>query len=212
MTNKELGNYIESHVSLLLADIETFIWLKLDKKDDYDSASNKYGIGGGNFLSVIGLFSILDFLSQIYTIARLGKIPKKKKNVIVPESNQTERVWKLLYDSTSCWGISEVQFQKCWRSYRNPLVHNSFPKSPIFAVKFQDVNSYETFIGLDSSKLKQNSPFGFDDNGTPICFVELLYLSTYQITLWVSDEIRKDTFSQLQVANIEKWFSKTFKK
>lgn len=208
---KDLAMEIELHSRLMLADIDTFVWLKMDQKSLYDSTAKQLGIGGGNFLSVLGLFSILDYLAQIYTVLRLGNIPKKRKGVIQPETEQFERVCKLLSDSVGNWRLTKSQIRKSWDFFRNEITHRAYPKSIIFTVTFGDIRNFTEFSNVDLLKLSpEASPFGFDSNGKPFCLVEVFNLNIKKIIIWLSNEIENNLiYTQINIDNVANWILNT---
>lgn len=60
-----LKYHLETRINYLVGDSRTFLWARLMNKETFEEQK---GIGGGNFLIVIGDFACLNLLSKIYWI------------------------------------------------------------------------------------------------------------------------------------------------
>jgi len=65
-----LKYHLETRINYLVSDSRTFLWAKFVHKKTFDKQN---GIGGGNFLIVIGNFACLNLLSKVYWL--LSKNP-----------------------------------------------------------------------------------------------------------------------------------------
>lgn len=60
-----LKHHLKTRIDYLVGDSRTFLWARLVNKEPFEKQK---GIGGGNFLIVIGAFACLNLLSKIYWI------------------------------------------------------------------------------------------------------------------------------------------------
>ena len=60
-----LKYHLKTRINNLIGDSRTFLWARFMNKDAFEKQK---GIGGGNFLIVIGAFACLNLLSKIYWI------------------------------------------------------------------------------------------------------------------------------------------------
>jgi len=66
----ELLRIVDDRVNMMIADTNTFIWLRHNHPDEL--RKNKE-IGGGNLLMALGLFSALNLMVKVHKILRKGK-------------------------------------------------------------------------------------------------------------------------------------------
>lgn len=72
LAKNKLKNIIKS-ASLMLNDVDTFLLMRSEFIKNFEEFEISHGIGGGNFLSLIGQFAIINFLSKIYCILKKGE-------------------------------------------------------------------------------------------------------------------------------------------
>lgn len=128
----------------MLNDVNSFIFLR--SKNGL-SILEKYKLGGGNHLSLIGQFAILNFISKIHFVLNMGKgayvgsdevskikeIKKSsqsnvRKHIRVPklgEMNEKEAFVLLILKYPKDIGIPKVQakIEKVWDDIRNKISH-----------------------------------------------------------------------------------------
>lgn len=136
---------------IMLNDIRSFQFLRSGKGQ---KILNKYFLGGGNLLSAIGLFAILNYLSKIHFVLRKGTyvdnchrketIKVKRENITcskyikIPrlgEVNETEAFVLLIKTFPKDVGLpqnDERIIKKVWNDWRNYLSHMAkLPKGNI---------------------------------------------------------------------------------
>lgn len=212
-SREEFKKYLENRINGFMNDIRTYTWLKNEEKETYVKGVEKYGVGGGNFVGTLGLFCVLDFMGQVYSILRKGQVFKKgekewdtllKKDPIIhdfykrliedrvitedwTDLNHNNAFKKLIKDSQVITGLQEEQINKIWDDYRNSLTHMIFPKRPIVSVLTEqkiDLDMYELII-----KLINSSSFSFDEQNEESCELEPLYKDVEKIKIWLLNKI-----------------------
>ena len=137
-----LKHHLQTRVNYLVNDSRTFLWAKLVHRETFEK---QQGIGGGNFLIVIGDFACLDLLSKIYWI--LSKDPNEypfiDKNAQKEFKKQAEKI-KEEVDKNNF----DLFFKYCTQGLR---------------VGFQ-INEKEAFVNLISALYRDGIDLGLKDD------------------------------------------------
>lgn len=143
-----LKHHLESRVNYLVSDSRTFLWTRIVNKETFEKQKGK-GIGGGNFLIVIGAFACLNLLSKIYWI-----LSKNSDNYPLIDKLTQREFKKQAKDIKREVGKSkfELFFKYCSQGIK---------------VGFQ-INEKEAFVNLVSDLYKDGINLGLKDDGRMI--------------------------------------------
>lgn len=208
---KTLGLNIQDRLFAMIHDCETFIYLQLEKQREYNNASHSLGIGGGNFLIALGLFSAIDFIAvcnYVYKYGYLGRQDKREKykklnkeqevkdakkvlrdNYLILEKslNTTSAFTKLIESAFPEWNLSEEVLTNFWDNYRHALVHLSVPRMRI-VLNTSKYNNYEDYINEPDKKKCPIIIAGDSSNWIVLDALALLHNVKYLIG-WLQKEI-----------------------
>jgi hypothetical protein len=164
MDKEGVINELDTRVNFMVNDCRTF----------YSAKTCRFNccIGGGNFLSILGGFSLINLLSKVNNILNDGKAWDEreivaiktegsklakgfKKHFHIPKvgnlkKNETDCFVELFMDTKSRipWGFTTTQdAKKIWTAYRNKLTHIASPALSASALRPQDI------VGVDFNKL-----------------------------------------------------------
>lgn len=194
---------IEQDTDLLLNDIKTFIYLRSELYTNY--VDQTYGIGGGNFLMLVGLFSTLFYMAKCYAII------KDRQDLIVNHESLLSRIliklgihqlqWgphrvidrkalKFLLKDYSDWNLSKKQFNQIMDLYRNSLAHMGLPKLPVSTIDFRKKTPFNNAVEtLD----KWGKPFDIDHHSKCITSInaDLVYRDVLNIRKNICIDVKK---------------------
>lgn len=219
---EQLIFHIQLRVNMIIADTNTFIWLRHDHPEELEKNMN---IGGGNLLMVLGLFSALSFLAKIYRILRKGnscivsnvevkklndfikKYPEIKK-LIQPQvagqvRDEESAFVKLIKGSGSNFGLSGEALRYNWKSFRNSLVHLATVHPGDSAVTF--LASGENLKQFMKHLRKRKHPvFARNQHGSR-CYPDILNIEVEYIRNWLVGEIESNKFSSKNIEAAFNW-------
>ncbi len=205
MTNltREIIDNLKQQPSWIIHDVQTFQWIRFKNPKTFE----KENLGGGNILSIIGLFSVINYYSKVYKILQSGKLPKegcndKRKNVFVEEqafkrlaSDYKERIVNPTQDDPSLTSV--------WKIFRNALSHMAqiYPGNQAL-VLFNNTNISQEELRKSIAN-SQDAPFTQVGNGF-ICFVDKFISYTEGLRDWIISNMDKG-FKQENIKIANTW-------
>lgn len=219
---EQLIYHIQSRVNMIVADANTFIWLRHDCPEDLEKNTN---IGGGNLLMILGLFSALNFLAKIYKILCEGsfcivnKEEIKKLNNFIKKYSEIKKIIqpkvigqvrdeesafvRLIKDSGSNFGLNDEALRYNWKSFRNSLVHSAiiYPGDSAVAFLTPDKN-FKQF--LNYLKKRKRPVFARNQHGSR-CYPDILNIEVEYIRDWLIKEIGNNKFSSRNMERAFNW-------
>ncbi len=206
--NSQLIEKIEKDTNYILNDVKTFIYVRSELKDKYDTQA--YGIGGGNFLMLVGLFSVLFYLAKCNAVLRDNKSLLSGTSLIYRILHLREQVWSLqrivdrkalreLLKQHSDLELSKKQFNQLMDSYRNHLAHLGLPRLPINTLSYSKNKSFKAAIKSLNNWAKS---FDIDTlNSITLVNSDLLYRDVLNIRKSLFKEVKQGRFevSQMQL-------------
>jgi hypothetical protein len=245
---------------MMLNDVNSFIFLR--SKTGY-KILEKYKLGGGNHLSLIGQFAILNFISKIHFVLNNGtkayvgsceveKITKLKKGtalnvrkyVRIPrlgEINEKRAFVLLIFKYPKDIGIPKVQnkIEKVWDDLRNKMSHlatieadNSAvtliyptieysqifeeakkwtPAKPFIIIDPTDREKYKAKIKKEDPAFKEPLSKIMWNAASNVVTVDFLNIAIQEISAWVIENINKDSYSDDNLSETEKWIKINFR-
>src|SRR3989344_9596922 len=73
---EEINKFLNNHPRMLLNDVDSFVFLRTNESRKIKGL----GLGGGNFLSLLGHFAVLNLLAKVYKILTSGNRPRRRCN------------------------------------------------------------------------------------------------------------------------------------
>jgi len=161
---QQVKDYTIKHIDsslIMLNDVNSFIFLR--SKNGL-SLLKQHNLGGGNLLSVLGQFTILNFLAKVHYLLEKGKgiyiTPEKrerilkikreanakfKKYIFVPrlgDVNETEAFVSLVLNYPADLGIPKKKetIEKVWKDIRNKISHIATLEADNRAIPFEYIN------------------------------------------------------------------------
>lgn len=193
---QKISDSLSQQPSMVINDVKTFQWIRLYHPEMLE----KEGLGGGNILSIMGLFSVLNYFSKVYKILKSGKLPRRQ---IPADINRlTKKLYfvedqaflRLLKDCPTKLVDSDKDddLRSIWNIFRNQLAHTAQISDGSKAlVLIQD----QTNIPRDIlEKFIKNSPeksFTKIGDKVFICFVDKLIADTLSIRDWINVSLRR---------------------
>lgn len=194
MSAKEtLNSYICDRANNITNDCLTFLFYKCTYNQDYHLHGKSINLGGGNLTMGIGLFSVIEYLSKIYYVLKVGwfNIPADHKKGNDLKGN--EAFWVLINDLPVDLGIKTLnksEMNEFWKNWRHKLVHLLAQDSDWGTVKAYDLPLCITEM---EKKVSENQSFKKIDNVWH-CNADKLRQDCQSITQWVSSQL--DTYEQ----------------
>lgn len=188
---EELKKYITEFIQYIIQDCKSFIYIRLNQIDDY--RNHNFGIGGGNILMALGLFSTLGYLSKIFVILSKDNYKKNKWGDI----NETEAFLNLMNITPHDLGFKKIgddNIRKQWRRWRHKLVHLTVPQGQIQAcdAEHQPIlkNQYQCYLE-QLKNLRNKNSFNLIPNFELFSVdIDKLVTDVEKISLWVIDQIK----------------------
>jgi hypothetical protein len=218
----ELLRIVDDRANMMIADTNTFIWLRHNHPDEL--RKNKE-IGGGNLLMALGLFSALNLMAKVHKILRKGKgcivqkadvqefrsIVKKYpelKGKIQPLAvgqviNEEDAFVKLIKDSNAKFGLSDEGLRAAWQSFRNYLSHTATIRPGHSSVTFQiKSRNFEQFIEKENNR--KRPVFGFNQHGLRF-YPDTLNIEVRYIRDWLLNKIKEEYFTNDKIEDAFDW-------
>jgi hypothetical protein len=185
---KEISENLKTQPSWIVHDVQTFQWLRFNNPEIFDREK----LGGGNILSIIGLFSVINYYSKVYKILQSGKLPKKDKEVASKTVFVEDQAFKTLVQDFEEKIVSPEQndesLTKIWKIFRNSLSHMAQIYPGNQAVVLFNTAKIPHDILRKSIKKSEDTPFIQVGNGY-ICFVDKLISYTESIREWILNDM-----------------------
>jgi hypothetical protein len=184
----------------IIADANTFKWLRTQQ---YDLIESNH-LGGGNVLSLIGLFSVLNYYAKIYKILISGKLPKSNKNINPEEAknyfNEEDAFKRLLFNYPTKLITPQQDNDTAtliWRTYRDSLSHTAHilpgNQALVLVMKAKNIpkDTIESFI-----KNSKASSFTIFESKATLCYVDKLISDVEGIRDWIINQLESDKFQK----------------
>lgn len=233
---EELKKAIEER-TWMVNDARLFTWAKCEGRQ---KIIEKLKIGGGNFLTVLGLFSVLNFLAKTYFLLHdgsgiwtieevrqisqeLNKSPETKGAVPPPvgspKQSEAECFVKFaldlefpLFQDSKQLSTTEQRelYEKIWRSYRNKLAHMAMPAHAAITLDFGNRN-YEGIDGV-AELLDNNTEPAFVKQGANYAVYPDLFIRDIKKWIgWLNQQIDDpDKFPDEQIQATLDWINGKF--
>jgi len=229
MSKKESVIQHIQHAKSLVFDSNTFLKVRVERTFYIGE-----GLGGGNLLIALGLFSALSYLAKMYVLlSGYWKIPNLEEIQDAKEVyrqmdkntqqyffvkrqdqvNETDAFKRLLSDP-NCpqnFGIDETDYPKVYSDIRNHLSHRILPNHGYVVVTFQTNENEELAYGEVMQRIKESNKPVFEKNGNSVnCFVDLLGRDVEKISDWLIWEINAGKFPEENIDEAYKWLEAEF--
>lgn len=226
----ELKKIVETR-TWMVNDARLFTWAKCAGRL---KEMEKLGIGGGNFLVTLGLFSILNFLSKVYyllqsdaalwTKEEVEDIKKALKNCPDTKGASPPFVGSPKRSEMDCFikfalalefplfsGVKDLskaeqteRYIKIWGSYRNKLAHMAMPDQAAISIDFAD-REYEGINGV-AELLDGNTESAFVKDGDRYAvYTDLFARDIEKWVGWLKLEIDNQKFSDERIIATLNW-------
>ncbi len=208
MDTKEAVETIRSNLlaqpSWIINDIKTFQYLRWNKP----GLIEREKLGGGNILSILGLFSVLNYLGKIYKTLQSGKIHTRETNADDKKYFTEEQAFKRLnmdcpFDIVN--PKNDINLTNIWKIFRNTLAHTAqIPQGNQALVLIQDAHNIPP--DLPKKLIKESPDKAFTQISTDcfVCVVDRLILDVEDILGWVVDNLDKK-FEEDNIGIASKW-------
>lgn len=107
----------------IIHDVKTFQWLRWNMPNIFKEKD----LGGGNILSILGLFPVLNYLSKVYKILESGKLPSLKQDsdpkLYFTEEQAFLRLLKDYPNKLVHPIQNDTNVKVIWKIFRNSLTH-----------------------------------------------------------------------------------------
>lgn len=200
---QEIGDNLKSQPSWIIHDVQTFQWLRFNDHNIFD----REDLGGGNMLSIIGLFSVINYFSKVYKILESGKLPKKEENENSKKVFVEDQAFKRLVKDFNERIVGPVQdneaLTKVWQIFRNSLSHMAqiYPGSQALVLFNEDKLPQDVL--KNSIKKSEDTPFIRTENGF-ICFVDKLIEYSESVCGWILNDM-DSRFKKENIILANKW-------
>ena len=195
----EIVNNLMSQPTWIIGDTKTFQHLRLYEPELIE----KEKLGGGNILTIIGLFAVINYFSKVYKILQSGKLPKEnpygkgnyftEKEAFITLANDFPN--SIIEDKQD-----EITLNKLWQTFRCDLSHIAQIKlGNRVLVLVGDQKNIPKDIVQKFVKNNSTKPFRLINDDGFVCMVDKLITDVESMLDWIITDI--DT--RFPKANIE---------
>ncbi|MDD5016407.1 MAG: hypothetical protein PHW73_15185 [Atribacterota bacterium] len=199
---EQICDELKKKTDFILGDVKTYIWVKSSVSYKYSEYAGKYHLGGGNFLIVQGLFSIINYLCKINFILQKGT---SAYDIVTKESNYDEKsAFEVLIRKSNIWKINDQgTLQAIWDYYRNSLTHLSYPKKSVSALNSRKNCRYLRL--LEDIRSLNQKPFIIENGIIKDCLAELLFRDVEKLIEWLCNEIKSTRYPDDHIEVMKQW-------
>lgn len=187
---QEIKNNFYYQPTWIIHDIKTFQWLRWNQSEIFE----KEKLGGGNILSLLGLFPVLNYFSKVYKILQSGKLPTRDinadKKLFFTEEQAFKRLFKDYPQELIQPKQDDVSLTKVWKIFRNTLTHTAqLPVGNQALVLVHDAkNIPEDLLKKYIDRSKDKSFTLVSEHGF-ICFVDKFISDVEAIRDWIIEDM-----------------------
>lgn len=206
---EEIKSNLDSQPSWIIHDIKTFQWLRWNNP----GLIEKESLGGGNILSLLGLFSVINYLAKVYKILESGKQPtrdpNKDKKLFFTEEQAFKRLAMDYPDEIIQPIQSDANLTKVWTIFRNVLSHTAqIPAGNQALVLIQGATNIPPDILQKYIKESRDKSFTLVSDDGFVCFVDRLVSDVEGMRDWIAQDI-DSTFQNKNIKLASEWIKKS---
>jgi hypothetical protein len=178
----DLKNEIMERVRLFSGDCRTFWRVRLQQNKWF----HRWGLGGGNFVMALAMFSALNFLAKAYAlIFRPNAFTKKNGELRCNETDAFNWLIKALHQDGIDLGIPDSEATAVWRTFRNKLAHVAKPGS------FVEVYDPKKSVSPSAAerRVRTGGPAFFKKKGHWMCNADRLSVDAFAVGDWVCKQV-----------------------